>query len=412
MKIFWSWQSDTPGKIGRHFVRDALLEAIEKLQVPEDIEEPQERETREAMHLDSDRQGVPGSPDLAATIFNKIDNAAVFVADMTLTGAAANNREKHFINSNVAIEYGHAHGKLGDEKILMVQNTHYGDRSLLPFDLRHKAGPIEFRLDPQASGAEIKATQAQLRDRFVVALRPYLKRDNRETPPFTEIPPTDNRSVYFNQGDILASVPTGFGEAKINYIYAMPRAFYLRLIPTSSLHEELKMVQLRGVVDRRELDVLTRRAVGAPLPSLNKFGATAYEFIAADASGLRAVSQAFRNGELWAVSNEFFIQRREGNLIPAKNVENIFKRVAGNFCEVAKSLEIDAPYTMECGAFGIENYSLGVGHHDVYGPIHQNEVHIRLVVNDTRNSKDELVEVFLDALFDLTGTDRSTIRDG
>ena len=24
MKIFWSWQSDTPGKTGRHFVRDAL----------------------------------------------------------------------------------------------------------------------------------------------------------------------------------------------------------------------------------------------------------------------------------------------------------------------------------------------------------------------------------------------------
>jgi hypothetical protein len=31
MKIFWSWQSDTPGKTGRYFVRDALLEAIRVL---------------------------------------------------------------------------------------------------------------------------------------------------------------------------------------------------------------------------------------------------------------------------------------------------------------------------------------------------------------------------------------------
>jgi len=31
MKVFWSWQSDTPGKIGRHFVRDALQAAIERL---------------------------------------------------------------------------------------------------------------------------------------------------------------------------------------------------------------------------------------------------------------------------------------------------------------------------------------------------------------------------------------------
>ena len=31
MKVFWSWQADTPGKIGRHFVRDAISEAIELL---------------------------------------------------------------------------------------------------------------------------------------------------------------------------------------------------------------------------------------------------------------------------------------------------------------------------------------------------------------------------------------------
>jgi len=31
MKVFWSWQSDSPGKIGRHFVRDVLEEAIKEL---------------------------------------------------------------------------------------------------------------------------------------------------------------------------------------------------------------------------------------------------------------------------------------------------------------------------------------------------------------------------------------------
>src|SRR5580704_11112247 len=84
MKVFWSWQADTPGKTGRHFVREALAEAIAALKEPEDVEEPSERETREALHLDHDRQGVPGSPDLAPTIFRKIDQAAVFVADVTL----------------------------------------------------------------------------------------------------------------------------------------------------------------------------------------------------------------------------------------------------------------------------------------------------------------------------------------
>jgi hypothetical protein len=35
MKFFWSWQSDTPGAIGRYFVRDALLAAIKQLRQPE-----------------------------------------------------------------------------------------------------------------------------------------------------------------------------------------------------------------------------------------------------------------------------------------------------------------------------------------------------------------------------------------
>ena len=36
MKVFWSWQSDTPGKTGRHFVRDALAEAVARLRQPAD----------------------------------------------------------------------------------------------------------------------------------------------------------------------------------------------------------------------------------------------------------------------------------------------------------------------------------------------------------------------------------------
>lgn len=147
MKIFWSWQSDTPGRIGRHFVRDAVRLAIEQLKRAPDVEEPTAAETREGIHLDHDREGVTGSPDLARTIFDKIDRAAVFIADVTAVGAS-DDGSKRLINSNVAIEYGHAHHSLGDEAILMVQNTHYGDRETLPFDLKHKARPIQFCLAP------------------------------------------------------------------------------------------------------------------------------------------------------------------------------------------------------------------------------------------------------------------------
>lgn len=130
-------------------MRGALAEAIEVLRQPSEIEEPSEREAREALHLDHDRQGVSGSPDLAPTIFRKIEQAAVFVADVTLVGEttpvgekAEGRAAKKLINSNVAIEYGYAHHALSDARILMVQNTHFGERDDLPFDLKHKGGPI------------------------------------------------------------------------------------------------------------------------------------------------------------------------------------------------------------------------------------------------------------------------------
>ena len=156
MKVFWSWQSDTPGKIGRHFVREALIAAIAALRVEAEIDEPEGRDSLSTLHLDHDRQGVPGSPDLARIILDKISSAAVFVADVTLIGIVTTSREdapkKKLINANVAIELGYSLGTIGDGSLLMVMNEHFGTRDDLPFDLKAKAGPLLFRLAPEEIG--------------------------------------------------------------------------------------------------------------------------------------------------------------------------------------------------------------------------------------------------------------------
>jgi hypothetical protein len=129
MKVFWSWQSDTPGNIGRHLVRDALESVIQDLRMSAEVDEPSFRE----VHLDQDRKGVPGSPDLASVILEKIEQATVFVADVTTVGTLATQPEdsvpKKLINSNVAIELGYALGKLSDRALLMIMN----DRALKQF---------------------------------------------------------------------------------------------------------------------------------------------------------------------------------------------------------------------------------------------------------------------------------------
>ncbi len=173
MKIFWSWQSNTPGSIGRHFVRDALDQAIQQIKEIPTIEEA----VRESIHLDHDRKGVAGSPDLAATIYKKISGSAVFVADVTPVGKSEN--ERPLLNSNVAIELGYALACLGDSKLLMVLNEYFGQREDLPFDLRHKAGPITFNLAAGADLRDRKETLLKLSSTFRRAITECLQSPDR-----------------------------------------------------------------------------------------------------------------------------------------------------------------------------------------------------------------------------------------
>jgi hypothetical protein len=63
-------------------IRDALESAIEKLKLPKDIEEPSEAERRANLELDHDTKGETGWTEIADSIFKKIENSAVFVADV------------------------------------------------------------------------------------------------------------------------------------------------------------------------------------------------------------------------------------------------------------------------------------------------------------------------------------------
>lgn len=99
MKIFWSWQSDTPPAIGRDFVKSALKEAVEQLAEEVDLSEAERPE------LDHDTKDVPGLAPTADTIFKKIDGAALFVADLSLTGSTPGD-EKRTPNPNVLTELG------------------------------------------------------------------------------------------------------------------------------------------------------------------------------------------------------------------------------------------------------------------------------------------------------------------
>lgn len=78
-KIFYSWQSDLPNSTNRGFIQDALNKAVKSLRNDDFIEvEPV---------IDRDTQNVAGAPDIVKTIFDKIEQAQIFVCDVSIINA-------------------------------------------------------------------------------------------------------------------------------------------------------------------------------------------------------------------------------------------------------------------------------------------------------------------------------------
>ena len=399
MIIFWSWQSDTPKEIGRFFVRDALRDAIEALKTNEELLEPVEREAAARLEMDTDRQGVPGSPDLAATIFEKIEAADVFLADVTLVGETPDG--KRLINSNVAIEYGHAHHALTWRRVLMIQNNYYGDGDALPFDLRQKSWPLQFTLGPKATKEEIKSARAKLKTQFIAALRPYLTMAKAAEPAHVEILSTFTKAAFFRPDEILAKNHAPAPDA-IDYRFSQTRALYLRLIPMRARGTPLKLTQLYDDVLNRRVDLLLRNLYMG-FGERNAHGAISYE-PHGTATEPRAFTQVFPNGELWAVTTEMFVTHQGDVLIPTTNVQNIFGRVLENFVEMSSAYGNGWPVRIVMGGVGLSGVRLGIGRHQISQPIHINEREVRAELETgSEEERAAAVAAWLTELYDIAG---------
>ena len=124
-KIFYSWQSDLPGSQTRNIIRDCIDEAIDLAEESEAIEAERDEATKD----------TTGSPNIVTTLFSKIDDCDLFIADVSLCFTSNTIDGKKSPNPNVLLELGYAVKTLGWERVICLCNTDFGDS--YPFDIAH-----------------------------------------------------------------------------------------------------------------------------------------------------------------------------------------------------------------------------------------------------------------------------------
>jgi hypothetical protein len=345
-------------------------------------------------------------------ILEKIDASRVFVADVTpvstiLARTVGDEEipEKRNMNPNVAIELGYALRALSDLNVLMVLNTHYGERSHLPFDLAHKAGPILFDLPPDADKATRNEVAAALTGRFIVALRPYLQAQSisAAVPTFPATPSTLTPAIYFKPGEPLAE----FGEESDRVEYACPdgRGFYLRVIPRAQLQQPFTRSELLGSIRRVGLRALWRNPSG--LFAANGYGAIVVEPKSVRGGAVQALTQVFTNGEVWALAPWLLKDNEYGKFVPGQAFETTFRARLGDYVAlVGEELGISPPFTVQAGAVGLKGLRIVVDQNPdtAFGPIHDDAFRVERVLNEvTPAPLDQAALEIFEALFRASG---------
>lgn len=143
--VFYSWQSDLPDATNRQAIRSGLRVASNKLE----SENPTMR-----VIVDEATRGAPGSPNIPATIMEKIRSCDVFVCDITTINSGAPPEFRRVPNPNVAFELGYAVANVGWSRIVMVFNDAVASVKDAPFDIdRHRILPYKLTAaDPKNKG--------------------------------------------------------------------------------------------------------------------------------------------------------------------------------------------------------------------------------------------------------------------
>jgi hypothetical protein len=291
-----------------------------------------------------------------ATIFEKIDRAAVFVPDLTFVGARSDGRPTP--NPNVLIEYGWALKAHGYHHIVPVMNTAYGepDDANMPFNLKHLRRPITYCCEEGASDPERKVARDGLARSLASAIRAvinsdlFLRRSHRDAP-FLERQPIDGAGRFRRSGEALGLLDWHDSDKPV-LLCDWPLAWF-RMLPLRAAREEF-------LVSRLKQEIRLVNGTSKLSSFQNVFGPSMYVRgpdgygswdPAATSSGdsvtASGAAYVFSNGELWSVDGSRLRNSKSKNYIPLE--ETTWLRLLVEQAQFLYGLGLGATYRWIAG---------------------------------------------------------------
>lgn len=404
MKVFWSWQSDTPPQVNKDFVKEALQYALEK--VSDDLG----LDVANRAEVDHDTKGAPGMVAIVDEIFRKIAEAKVFVGDITFVGSTqpkkAGDKVKLIPNPNVLIELGHALTSVGPESIILVTNTAFGGQiEDLPFDLRHRRGPIRYELKPDASPQKRQRVLEKLVESLVECLTVNLgaalaKRDAEKV---LNLHPSreGDRSTWLQLDEPITHHDSILGFSnRVWQVPEQPRA-YMRFAPSGWKNEKPNRHKVVHAPDHARL--CTMYPLQGDYGS-NEHGAVAVGVLSdKDKSIVDATQWFHKTGELWGFTISATYRDGESGprMLAAQKLVETWRSFIDKGLHFFEHFGAQGPIRIEAGVVGLKGTHF---HNQLWGlaAALENEVYLERTPGDwtaglRRDFAGDLYNLLLDA---------------
>lgn len=399
--IFYSWQNDLDQRVTRQLIREALVLAIKD---PTD-----EMNLEDALRLDSDTQGVPGTPQIANTILNKIDQCFIFIPDLSFISKS--DLGKMLPNPNVLIELGYAIKSKTDSNIICIMNEFFGSAENLPFDLKHKRWPIRFYLNPEVNKEDLKKERIKLSKSLRYAIKSILEAIppiSVELPLFVRMQPTWKSSSFLKDDDLLLQKTDDYNaHIKTNIYWKNKSQYFLRLVPTKNISNPLKFKELEDLCHQCQLKPLGFD-VGYSI-DINKYGSVAHFAEQKERSKkmiASAFTQVFSTGEIWGINAYDLSLNNDEKTLKIPYLYRAFITYLKKYLRSAKDfLHLDLPLTFIAGITDVDHYSIQLNY-DIVGNCVLDEIIYEGSINNFDEDPELLLDPFFNKIWDAFGADR------